>query len=109
MLETLFGNRTIEKALLFIERYGNGYPTDISDTFGIRVNGVQRQLQRLERGGVLTSKLYGKVRIYQFNPRYPFLKELRALLDKAIQYLPQEEIKKYYLKRTRPRRQGKPL
>jgi hypothetical protein len=109
MLESLFGNRTIEKVLLFIERYGNGYPKNISDTFGIRVNGVQRQLQRLEGGGILISRFYGKVRLYQFNPRYPFLKELRALLNKAIQFLPPEEIKKYYLKRTRPRRQGKPL
>jgi hypothetical protein len=109
MLESLFGNRTAEKVLLFIERYGHGYPSDIANTFDTRVHGIQRQLKRLENGGIISSRLYGKVRIYQYNPRYPFLKELRALLDKAIAFLPPEDIKKFYSKRTRPRKQGKPI
>lgn len=109
MLESLFGNRTAEKILLFIERYENGYAKDIADTFGVPLFSAQQQLKRLEAGGILASKLYGRVRLYQFNPRYPFLKELRALLNRAFEYLTREEISKYYMKRTRPRRQGKPL
>jgi DNA-binding transcriptional ArsR family regulator len=70
---------------------------------------VQQQLRRLEEGGVVVSRLYGRVRLYEFNPRYPFLDELRALLAKAMEYLPQEEIDKYYMRRTRPRRPGKAL
>lgn len=109
MLESLFGNRTVEKVLFFIERYGNGYAKDIADTFAVSVNGIQRQLRRLEEGGILASRLYGQVRIYQFNPRYPFQNELRTFLKKAINYLPQDQIDKYYMRRTRPRRQGKYL
>ena len=109
MLEPLLGNATVEKVLLFLQRYGTGYPRDIATTFEIPVNGVQQQLRRLERGGVVVSRLYGRVRLYEFNPRYPFLAELRALLEKAIEYLPQAELDKYYMKRTRPRRPGKPL
>lgn len=109
MLESLFGNRTVEKALFFIKQYGNGYPKDMADTFGIHVSGIQRQLKRLEDGSILVSRLYGKVRLYQFNPRYPFLNELRSLLNKAMDSLSEIEIKKYYMKRTRPRKQGKPL
>jgi HSP90 family molecular chaperone len=33
----------------------------------------------------------------------------RALIVKVIKFLSREEIKKYYMKRTRPRKQGKPL
>lgn len=107
MLEFIFGNRTMEKILLFFERYQQGYPSEIAQLFKIPIFSVQNQLKRLENGGILVSKLYGKVRIYQFNPQYPFLKELRALLAKAISVLPPEEIDKFYMRRTRPRRTGK--
>ena len=109
MLEAIVGNATIEKILLFFERYGTGYPKQIADTFDIPVNGIQQQIKRLENGGVIVSRLYGKVRLYEFNPRYPFIKELRALLKKAFIYMPPEVVKQYYMERTRPRRPGKPL
>jgi len=77
--------------------------------FIIPVNGIQQQLERLENGSVVFSSLIGRTRIYQFNPRYPFLKELKSLIQKAMQFLSEEEIQKYYRKRTRPRKKGKPL
>lgn len=109
MLESLLGNKTTEKVLFFLERYGEGYPNKIATTFGIQVNAVQQQMKRLEDGGIVVSRLMGKVRIYQFNPRYPFLDELKALLKKAVTFLPESEIEKYYMLRTRPRKPGKPL
>lgn len=108
VIESILGNTTIEKVLLFLERYEQGYPSEIARVFEKPLFSVQRQLQRLEDGGVVISRLHGKVRIYQFNPRYPFLRELRALLARAMEVLPQEEIDKYYMRRTRPRRAGKP-
>ena len=108
MLEVLFGNATIEKVLYFLSVYGDGYAKQMADLFDIPVNGIQQQLKRLEDGGVLVSQLKGKTRLYQFNPRYPFLRELELLLDKAIKILPESEISKHYRKRTRPRRKGKP-
>ena len=108
MLEPILGNKTVEKILLFFERYGNGYAQDIANTFNIPINGVQQQLKRLEDGGVLVSRFYGKVRLYEFNPRYPFLMELKDLLNRAFDYISREELKKYYMKRTRPRKPGKP-
>lgn len=109
MLEPVFGNVTIEKILFFFETYGKGYPAGLAKLFGIPVNGIQQQLKRLEDGGVVVSLMAGRTRLYQFNPRYPFLKELRALIQRAIQFLPEKEIHKYYRNRTRPRRKGKPL
>lgn len=109
MIENLLGNQTLEKILLSIARYGNGYACDIAKTFDLSLYAVQTQLKRMEITGILVSKLYGKVRIYEFNPRYPLLNELKALLNKTFEYLPKSEIEKYYMKRTRPRLQNKPL
>jgi len=109
MLEKLFGNVTLEKVLFYIYNYDEGYAQRISDTFDISLNMVQAQLVKLEAGGILASSLKGKTRMYQWNPRYPMLKELKTLLSKAMEYLPESEIKKYYRIRTRPRRQGKPI
>jgi len=108
MLEVILGNPTIEKVLLFISVYKEGYAKQMSDTFTIPVNGIQQQLYRLEEGGVLVSQKKGNTRIFTFNPRYIFLDELRGLLNKAMRLLPEQE-KKYYRKRTRPRKTGKPL
>lgn len=109
MLESIFGNNTTEKILFFLQQYKQGYPSEIAKLFGIPLFSVQNQLQRLENGGIIVSKLYGKVRLYQFNPRYYFLNELQSLLQKALDALPKEELDKYYMRRARPRRTGKPL
>lgn len=109
MLESLLGNATIEKILFFLETYGQGYPKGISRTFNIPVNGIQQQFRRLEDGGIVISSLGGKTRLYKFNPRYPFLKELRSILSRAMEFLSEKETEQYYRKRTRPRKPGKPL
>jgi len=57
----------------------------------------------------VVSFLEGKTRLYRFNPRYPFLKELKTLLRRAMEFLSEKEIEQYYRKRTRPRKKGKPL
>ncbi|MDO8281158.1 MAG: winged helix-turn-helix domain-containing protein [Thermodesulfovibrionia bacterium] len=109
MLESLFGNITIEKIFFFINTYGEGYPLGMAKTFDLPVNRIQQQLKRLEEGGIVVSRLAGRVRLYTFNPRYPFLNELKALISKAYDFFPENEKEKYYRQRTRPRRAGKPL
>ena len=60
MLEGLVGNATAEKVLLFLEQYEEGYALEIAKQFdGLPVSMVQRQLQRLEAGGILVSQLRG--------------------------------------------------
>jgi len=109
LIESILGNETKERVLLYLHIYGKGHGKGIADTFAIAVNGVQQQLKRLEEGGVIVSQFFGRTRVYQFNPQYPFLKELRELLSKVHRYLPDEVKSKYYMNRTRPRRAGKPL
>ena len=108
MLEGLVGNKTAERVLLFLQAYGEGYAQQIADRFSISLSAVQRQLARLEDGGVVVSQLKGRTRLYVFNPRWPFRFELQELLKKVLSYLPNAELDRYYRSRTRPRRKGKP-
>jgi DNA-binding transcriptional ArsR family regulator len=107
MLEKLFGSKTAESVLMYLFVYQEGYPTEISRVFSLPLSMVQKQLQKFEEGGILASRLRGKVRIYQWNPRYPYLDELKKLLARGYEYLPENIKDRYYRQRTRPRRGDK--
>src|SRR5262245_27159306 len=111
MLEYLFGNPVIEKVLFYLCVNQKCYPSQLKDVFQTPLYSFQRALGRLERGGVIVSHKEGKTLIYQFNPRYPFLNELKSFLGKAYEFFPENIRQKYYepIIRKRPRRQGKPL
>lgn len=109
LLQALFGNAVAEKVLLYIANYGEGYINKISRTFEIAPSQVQKQLVRLEAGGILVSRKMGTVRVFTFNPRLAIRKELTLLLEKELELLPLETIKKYFRDRARPRRTGKML
>jgi len=109
MLEPLFESEAKEKALLYLYTHGESYPREIARALGMFVNTVQYQLLKLEAGGVLYSKLKGRVRLFGFNPRYPFKRELETLLAKALSFVPSEYLYRFYRPRLRPRRTGKPL
>jgi predicted transcriptional regulator len=107
MLEPLLGSKSSEKVLIFIEALGEGYPREISRFFDIALDPIQKQLDKLEFGGILVSFVKGRTRIYTFNPRYPFLKELKVILDKALTFYPEDERERLLMNRRRPRRRGK--
>lgn len=109
MFKALFGSELKGKILLFIYSNGESYPTEMARAFGTYVNAVQNQLLNMERDGILYSRLKGKVRLFGFNPRYPFKKELEALLDRILEFIPEGERRQLYARRLRPRQTGKPL
>ena len=109
MLEGLFGNIVIERILFTLYVYGDAYALGLAKLFGEPVNRFQQQLKRLEDAGIVASRRVGRTRLYSVNPRYPFRKELMALVEKAFEFVPEKEKETYYRKRTRPRRAGKPL
>ncbi len=109
MLESLLGSINKERALFFINARGEGYARDIARFFSTDLTPIQRQLDVLERGGVLASRLAGRTRLYTFDPRYPLLAELKAFIAKAVSFYPKEEQDRLLLVRQRPRRAGKPL
>lgn len=109
MLEALLGSPVKEKILLFLLANKDSYPREIARNFAFNFTTVLFQLRKMETAGILYSQLRGKVRLYGINPRYPFRKELEALLQKAFDFLDAAEKDKYYIRRLRPRRAGKPL
>lgn len=109
MWSELFSTPTADKVLLYLHRYGEGYALGIARTFELPVSQVQRQLLRFEKNGTLVSRLQGKTRVFTWNPRCAYLKELRALLERILAFLPPATVEQYFMERRRPRRTGKPL
>jgi len=109
MLESLLGSVNRERVLLFMQAREEGYAREIARYYSTDLLGIQRQLEKLEVGGVLVSKYVGRTRLFQFNPRYTFLQELRNLLDKALSFYPEDERERLLMIRKRPRRKDKPL
>ncbi|MCB1071774.1 MAG: winged helix-turn-helix transcriptional regulator [Chlamydiia bacterium] len=111
MFEELFGNKNIEKILFYLLMNEKAYATELSTCFGTALAPWQKALERLENAGVLISTLRGKTRLFEFNPRYFFLNELRILISKGYQQLPNKIKETYYERkiRKRPRKKGKQL
>ena len=109
MLEPLLGSANAERVLVFILLRTEGYAREIARVLGGDPDSIQKQLAKFESGGVLVSRTAGRTRLYSWNPRYPFLKELKSLLEKALSFYPEEERDRLAMSRRRPRRRGKPL
>lgn len=109
MLEPILGSLSSERVLVFIFARKEGYAREIARFFETDLAPIQKQLDKLELAGVLASRTAGKTRLYEFNPRYAFLKEIRSLLEKAISFNSPEDRKRLVMVRRRPRRKGKPL
>jgi hypothetical protein len=108
MLEAILGSKNCERVLIFIFAQDEGYATEIARFFETDIYGIQKQLDKLELGGVLVSRKVGRTRPYSFNPRYPFLGELKSLLEKALSFYPEEIKDGLLMNRRRPRRRLKP-
>ena len=109
MIESLLGSTNAERVLVFVWARTEGYPSEIAQFYDTDVYGIQRQLDKFEQGGVVTSRTVGKTRVYRFSPRYAFLQEVTALLEKVVSLYPEEIRDRLVIVRRRPRRRGKPL
>ena len=109
MLGELIGSVNKERALIFLVARDRGYARQIARFFDAPLDPIQKALDGLERSGVLISRIVGREREYEFNPRYPMRDELRALLEKALSLYPVDLRDELLVVRKRPRRKGKPL
>jgi len=109
MIEVLLGSKSAEQVLIYIFAREEGYPREIARYFNADLKSIQNQMDKLEIGGVLVSREVGRTRPYVFNPRYPFLKELKTLLEKALSFYPAAEQEDLQMNRRRPRARGKEL
>jgi len=109
MIEVILGSKNVERVLIYIYAREEGYAREIARFYETDLLPIQKQLDKLEAGGVLVSREVGKTRPYVFNPRYPFLNELKALLKKALSFYSEKEWEVLTMNRRRPRAKNKSL
>ena len=109
MIEVLLGSKNAERVLIYIFAREEGYPREIAGFYGTDLKSIQMQLDKFEKSGVLASRAVGRTRPYVFNPRYPFLSELKALLEKTLSFYSAKEQEELTMNRRRPRAKGKSL
>jgi hypothetical protein len=102
MLEPLLGSVSSERVLIFLFARKEGYAREIARFFATDLDPIQKQLDKLELGGVLVSRMAGRTRLYTFNPRYPFLRELQSLLERGLSFYPPEQRESLVMVRRRP-------
>lgn len=109
MIEQLFGSQTAERCLLYLAAQGEGYPLEIAKAFKASNTQVIRTLNKLEQGDIVVGLEVGRTRVYSLNHSWFLAKELKALLDAALNNIPLDQQEKYFMKRKRPRKKGKAL
>jgi hypothetical protein len=109
VIEVLLGSKNAERVLMYIFTRSEGYAREIANFYGTDLKPIQMQLDKFEKSGILVSRSIGRTRPYEFNPRYPFLNELKALLEKALSFYPAKQQEELKMNRRRPRARGKDL
>jgi predicted nucleotidyltransferase len=85
IIEALFTSRARVEVLklFFLRSSGRHYVREIASLTDQPVRAVQRELARLEEGGLLMSELDGNRKYYRANRNAPVFSELRSLLVKT--------------------------
>ena len=95
MLSPLFRNPSIERILLFLFINKKCYGSQIQTALNVPLIPIQKELDRLEQGGILESYFVGNRRIFSLNSHSPLKEELEITLKKRYLLLPSEEKLKF--------------
>ena len=85
MLEQLFGSRTRVKLLhLFLENIEQDFfVREICRAINERIHSVRRELENLEKFGLISPRTEDQKKYYKINSDFPVLEELRRLIEKS--------------------------
>ena len=85
MIDQLFGSRTRVKLLrLFLTNAGvRYYVRQLTRKIGERINSVRRELDNLEKIGLLKSDIAGQKKYYQVDTNFTLFQELKSLVLKS--------------------------
>ena len=85
LADTLF-TRTQQRVLgvLFGQTGRSFYASELIRLAGAGSGAAQRELARLERGGLITAHRVGQQKHYQANPKSPLYSELRSIVLKTV-------------------------
>ncbi|MDD3285011.1 MAG: hypothetical protein PHZ07_05445 [Patescibacteria group bacterium] len=97
MLEQLFGSQTRTKLLrlFFIENNKSFFVREITRNINERINSVRRELENLEKLGLLKSETKDYKKYYSLNNNFILIDELRRLVLKSRVLLEKEYAKKF--------------
>ncbi len=109
MLEGIFGNQTVEKILLSLYHYSEIHAQAIADDHKTALNPIRKQLDRLESSGVILSRPSGRMRLYSFNPKSPYMKPVKEIIGILYEGIPLKEREELFFSIRKPRRKGKPF
>lgn len=109
VLDGIFGNKTASKVLIHLYHYNELHASAISQDYGIALTPIKNQLDRFEKAGILVSRTIGRSRLYSFNPKSPFVKGIKLILEIFYNSLTIEEKETLFSTRRRPREKGKPI
>lgn len=109
MLDKLFGNETLALIFLNLFHYGEVYSGLVEKNTGTGSRAVLNQLNKMEEAGFLVSREVGRTRLYQFNPKSPFVKPLKEIINITYSNLSIKMKEKMFKERMRPRAKGKEI
>jgi predicted transcriptional regulator len=108
VLSSPLGSETRTRVMLVLYLLEESYPRELSRLLGVRLAAVQGALRSLERDGLVAGRTLGRNRMFQIDPRYFAVTELRPYLSRLAEAdAPLRE--RIGSLRRRPRRTGKPL
>lgn len=102
MLENLLSSRVRAKTLakFFLSPGVSYHAWELSQQMSENYSGVWKELNRLEKLGILTSEQVGNAKKYRVNPACPIFSELQSIVLKTegIGYLLQDKLQRHQIK-----------
>lgn len=108
-LSDLLGSLAAEAVLLHLFHHGDTYGRAAASDFGVSLDSVQKQLDKLERTGILISKRQGRTLIYNWNPKSRAASRLKDLVAVAYDGIPAEISAERFSIRRNHRSKDKPV
>ena len=109
MLEKIFGNKTLAMIFLNLYHYGEVYSGLIEKNIDTGSRAILNQLSKMEEAGIFVSRSVGRTRLYTFNPKSPFVKPIKKIIEIVYSNLSIKQKEKMFKERVRPRAKGKEI
>lgn len=86
MIEVLISSKTRIKLLLkfFLNSHTSSYLRSLESEFEESTNGIRKELNRLEKAGLLTSDLHGNKKMFRANTAHPLFNEINLIVRKHL-------------------------
>lgn len=105
-MDALFGSKVRTDTLVAVAALGTTYVSELARVLDCRLTEIQRAVAGLEHAGAIVTRMMGRTRLVELNPRFWGAAELYALLLRMSE---QPSYGERFLLRRRPRAMRKAL